>query len=716
MAALQKIRSKGKLLIGTLGLALFAFIAEEVVRAYSYSRNESHQRIGEVYGEKLNYQDFNSLVDEYTSVIKFTNGLSSLTDEQTASVRDQVWQTYVNQKIIEHECEELGLTVTDAEMQNILATGRNPMLSQTPFRTSQGAFDINALKNFLNQYDELRNNSEISSDVREQYTQMYNYWKFVEKSIRQQTLAQKYQTLLGSVLISNPTAAKDAFEARTNESEILMAALPYTSVKDADVTVDDKELKDKYNELKPIFHTNEESRDIKYIDIQVTASESDKKALDEEMNEYAKSLAEGGNIAKIVRESGSLVSYSPLPISKKTLPHDIADELDSMNVGDQKGPFTHAHDNTVNIIRLIDKVSRPDSVEVRQIAAVGADMEAAEKTADSIITALNAGANFDTIAKKYNQPATKVWMTSAQYEGMTIDDNNRKFLETITTAPVGNYNKTVLDGQGVIISQVTDRRNFITKYDVAVIKRPINFSKETYDKAYGKFSSFLAGKTVEKLEEEAAKEGYSVQTRKAVSSAENKVANISSTRDAMRWIFNKSTKINEISPLYECGDNDHLLVIVLTGINKKGYASMDDEQVKTFLTSEVQRDKKAVMLQEKIKGAKSVADVTKLEGAVSDTIKHVTFANNAFIAKVGASEPALSGAVSTAKKGDFKAGVKGNSAVYAFQVLDQSKTAGEFDKKKEEKTAAQMLMRTLNSFMADLYDKANVEDYRYLFF
>lgn len=716
MATLQKIRSYGKLLIAVVGLALFAFIAEEFVRAFSYTRNESHQRIGKVYGEKLNVQDFNALVDEYASVIKFTNGLSSLTDEQTSTVRDQVWQTYVNQGIIEHECEALGLTVTDAEMQNILATGRNPMLAQTPFRTTQGTFDVNALKNFLNQYNELRNNNEISGDVKEQYTQMYNYWKFVEKSIRHQTLAQKYQTLLGSTLISNPVAAKAAYDAKANESEIVMAALPYTSIKDTDITVDDKELRDKYNEMKQIFRTNEESRDIKYIDVQVTASESDKKALNDEMEKYAQALAEGGNAAKIVRESGSQVSYSPLPISKKTLPHDIAEKLDSMNAGDQVGPFAHAHDNTVNIVRLINKVDRPDSVEVRQIAAVGADMAAAEKTADSIMAALAAGADFDTIAKKYNQPATKVWMTSAQYEGMTIDDNNRKFLETITTAPVGVYNKTVLDGQGIIISQVTDRRNIITKYDVAVIKRPVNFSKETYDKAYGKFSSFLAGKTVEKLEEEAAKEGYSIQTRNGISSAEHRVANVSSTRDAMRWIFNKSTKVNEISPLYECGDNDHLLVIVLTGVNKKGYTSMDDEQVKAFLTAEVQKDKKATILKEKIKDAKSVADVAKMEGAVTDTIKHITFANNAFIAKVGASEPALSGAVSTAKKGEFKAGVKGNSAVYAFQVLEQTKTGGEYDKKKEEKSAAQALMRTLGNFTSDLYEKANVEDHRYLFY
>lgn len=717
MATLQKIRSYGKILIGVVGLALFAFIAEELVRAFSYTRTESHQRIGEIYGENINVQDFNNLVEEYSSVIKFTNGLSSLTEEQTASIRDQVWQTYVNQKLIEHECEKLGLTVTDAEMQNIITTGRNPMLAQTPFRTQQGGFDVNALKNFLNQYEEIRNNNEISGDIKEQYTQMYNYWQFVEKSIRQQTLAQKYQTLLAATLVSNPVAAQYAFDGKTNESEVLMAALPYTTVKDADVTVEDNELKAKYNEMKEIFRTSQETRNIRYIDVEVTASQEDKDALQQEMNQYAASLAEGAEPAKVVREAGSSVAYSQLPISAKTLPHDIAERIDSMQVGTQIGPFIHAHDNTTNIVRLIGKVSSPDSVEIRQIVAPGTDMASAEKTADSIMTALAGGENFDSIAKKYNQPATKTWVTSEQYEGMTIDENNRKFIQTITTASVGSYNKIVMDGQGVMVAQVTDRRNLITKYDVAVIKRTIDFSKDTYSKAYNKFSSFLAGNaTAADIEANAAKEGYNIQTRKGMGSSEHYVAGVRSTRDAMRWIFDGDTKPGAVSPLYECGDNDHLLVVILDGVNPKGYANMDDDQVKSFLTTEVQKDKKAAILLEKMEAAKSIEDVAKMEGAVTDTIKHINFASNAFISKVGASEPALSGSVSSAKQGDFKAGIKGNSAVYAYKVLAQDKTAGEFDKKKEERTAAQMMLRSLGNFTSELYDKADVVDHRYLFY
>lgn len=717
MATLQKIRNNGKILIGIVGIALFAFIAEEFVRSLSYTQAESRQRIGKVEGKSVNYQDFNDLVNEYVNVIKFTNGLTSLPDEQVSMMRDQVWTTYVNETLLENECKKLGIMVTDAELQTIINNGTNQMLAQTPFRSAQGTFDANALKQFLTQYNEIVNNASIPAETKEQYKQMYDYWKFVEKSIRKQTLLEKYQALLGGTITSNALDAKIAYDENANESNIAMAMLPYSSIKDTEVVVDDSELKAKYNEMKDLFVNKAETRDIKYIDIEVVASEEDEAALQEEMNGYAEALKNGADAAKTVREAASLVPYSVLPVSTASLPNDVKNRLDSLAVGQQTETYRNAADNTINIVRLISKVSRPDSVELRQIAVPGVDMASAEKTADSIMTVLQAGENFDSIAKKFDQPAEKIWLTSAQYEGMTIDENNRKFIETVTTAPVNSYNKIVLDGQGIIIAQVTAQRNVIDKYNLAVIKRTIDFSKDTYGKAYNDFSSFLAGNpTAEEIEAHAAEAGYTLQSRQSVSNTEHYVANVSSTREAMRWIFNEDTKIGDVSPLYECGENNHMLVVILNGIHKQGHMNWNDSQVKEFLTTQVIRDKKANMLQEKMKDAKSIADVAKLDGAVNDTITHISFANNAFISKVGSSEPALSGAVSACKKGDFKAGVKGNAGVFAFQVLDKHSHSAGYDEKKEISQAAQLYKRVVNSFSTELYQKAEVEDNRYMFY
>lgn len=105
MATLQNIRSKGPLLVIVIGLALFAFIAGDAWKVLQ--PHQSHD-VGEVNGETLSAQDYQNMVEEYTEVIKFSSGMSSLNDEQTNQVKDEVWRSYVNNKLIEKEAKKLG--------------------------------------------------------------------------------------------------------------------------------------------------------------------------------------------------------------------------------------------------------------------------------------------------------------------------------------------------------------------------------------------------------------------------------------------------------------------------------------------------------------------------------------------------------------------------------------------------------------------------------
>ena len=253
-----------------------------------------------------------------------------------------------------------------------------------------------------------------------------------------------------------------------------MAALPYSSIMDSEITVTDKDLKAKYNKYKGVFETAEETRSIKYIDIAVKASKEDEAELNKEMADYAQQLNDGVAPAKVVRESHSLIPYSALPISKKTLPTDIANQMESMKDGEQVGPYYNNTDNTMNIVRLISTQTLPDSIQYRLIGIPAMDMTLAEKSADSIMNAIKAGAPFDTIAKKYSQSGEKMWMTSSQYEGMNIDETNKKFIETITTASAGSLQKLVMDGQSVLVINVLETRNPVSKYDVAVVKTPLS--------------------------------------------------------------------------------------------------------------------------------------------------------------------------------------------------------------------------------------------------
>ena len=144
MATLQNIRSKGPLLVIVIGLALFAFIAGDAWKVLQ--PHQSHD-VGEVNGDALSAQDYQALVEEYTDIIKFSSGTTSLSDDQTNQVKDEVWRTYVNNKLLENEAKKLGLTVSKAEIQAIIDAGVHPLLQQTPFRNPQSM--INNYKNLI---------------------------------------------------------------------------------------------------------------------------------------------------------------------------------------------------------------------------------------------------------------------------------------------------------------------------------------------------------------------------------------------------------------------------------------------------------------------------------------------------------------------------------------------------------------------------------------
>ncbi|WP_418852078.1 peptidylprolyl isomerase [Prevotella sp.] len=713
MPALGKIRSKGVLLICIISLGLFAFIAEEAFRSCESSSNDARQQVGEVLGEKINVTEFQKLVDEYTEVIKMQQGQDNLNEDQLNQVKDMVWNTYVQTKLIENETKKLGLTVTDAELQNVLTEGTNPMLMQTPFVNQQtGRFDVNALKKFLAEY---KAQGQANPQLAKQYDTIYKYWTFIEKTLRQQLLAQKYQGLFAHCFLSNKVEAQMAFNDQNQESQIQLAALSYSSIDDNKVQISDADLKAKYDEVKGRFKQYVESRDIKYVDVQVKASATDRAALQKEFAGYSQALASATDASDVVRKSTSLVNYLGVPVSKDAYPYDIAQRLDSMAVGSTSKVFENNSDNTLNVIKLVSKQLLPDSVQYRQIQVAGATAEESAKRADSIYNALKAGADFEVIAKKYGQTGEKTWLTTRQYQSApSLDHNTKDYIMSLNTMSV-NELKNVALSQGNLIVQVVDRKGMINKYVAAVVKKNVTFSKDTYSAAYNKFSSFVsANLTADAIVKNAAKAGFNVQERKDVTTAEHNLAGIRSTRDAMRWLFD--AKKGDVSPLYECGDNDHLLVVVLDNINNVGYRSLDDAQVKEYVKGEVLKDKKAEMLMAKLNGVKSVA-AAKAKGANVSTVNQVTFAAPVFVPATGASEPALSGAVAATAKGKFcKLPVKGNAGVYVFEVTNKTQRPGKFDAATEMQKLRQKEMQMASNFMNELYIKAKVVDNRYLFF
>ena len=711
MATLQSFRSKGPLLVIVIGLALFAFIAGDAWKVLQ--PHQGRQDVGEVNGEKLSAQEYQKMVDEFSEVIKLTNGLNSLNEDQLTNVKDQVWNTYVTNQLIAGEAEKLGLTVTDKELQAVIDEGTNPLLMQTPFRNPQtGAFDKDMLKKFLVEYANL-GSSQMPAQYVEYYQKLGNFWTFVEKTLRQSLLASKYQNLIAKSLISNPVAAEDAFKGRTEQSDLLLAGVPYASISDSTITVSDEEIKNLYNERKESYKQPVETRDIQYIDVHVVPSAEDRGAVLKEVTEFTDQLDKTTtDYASFVRSTGSTVNYTGVAINKTSLPQDVAARLDSASVNEVYGPYYNAGDDSYNTFKILAKTTAPDSIQFRQIQVM-ADTEARRtELADSIFNAIKGGADFAEVAKAYGQTGEATWVNAMSWEGAALDADNLKYIQTLINQPV-NELKNLKVGQANLILQVMSKKAMKPKYDVAVIKCPVEFSKETYNDAYNKFSQFVAqNTTLEDMKKNAEEAGYTVIPRSDFTSDAHYVGNIHSTQEALRWIFN--AKAGEVSPLYECGDNDHMIMVGVEAINKKGYVNIN--KVANMLRNEIIRNKKAEQLMGQMKDFNSLAQIKEMKDAVSDSVKHVTFNAPAYISVTHASEPAISAYASKTDVEKVSAPIKGNAGVYMIQVYAKDKGSEEFDAKKEESALSSMSSAYANQCISELREKGKVTDQRYLYF
>ena len=689
MATLQKLRNMGPLLVIFVGLALFAFIAGDAWRLFQSDSMEA--TVGTFDGDKLSAMDFEEIYKECENAQRmFRMGdprlseeqrTASFTEEELAYIKEEAWGVFTQLAVAEKQAEELGITVTDEEITDILTNNGSAYLNSVyhPFRNAE---DLNTV---IAAHNQMMNDGQYDANI----AALYSCWKYIEKRIKLEALNNKQVKLVEYATIANPVLANKNFKLNDKAYDLEVVAFPYTSVADSLVAVSEKEIKEFYNKNKKhIYKQEQETRDIKYVSVKVVPSESDRKEVLAQMNETAETLKNGETeYSRIARTSRSEFEYNDLLWAKNAYPEDIQVRVDQAQVNEVVGPYLNPSDNTYNVFKVTEKCTVPDSLLVRAIVVNSQSEDEVNATTDSLLNALKNKADFKEVAKNYAH-VDSLWMTSKEFYTAGLIDNVQTQKEIYNARP-GVYNVSEFKSiPGKLIYQVINKKGKADVCNLVVIKREITFSSDTYDMAYNKFSQFIAScKNIDELDSKATEFGYRVQKMNDVNASTRNINNIPQTYSVVKWALAEERKAGEFSGIEECGA-EYLVFAAVTRVNAKGYIALDKEinnygtKLSDIIKNRLVLDKKAELIAQELEGKEynAIKDNSKAQVA---RVNMVEFKKATHIPSLNVDEPVISVVAANMQVGETSAPIKGDNGVYVINVVGRNSKDGFFNAQKE---------------------------------
>jgi peptidyl-prolyl cis-trans isomerase D len=700
MATLEKIRSKGLLLLIVVGLALVVFIVGDLVNSGSTYFQENSANVAVINGDKVKIRNYAEKMDQFNDVVKLQYG-NNINDEMTEQIRQMVWESTVTEKVIGDECANIGMTVTKNELADMIV-GNNispMMMSNQMFFNENGQFDVNNVKQFIASID----SEEAEQNIPYEQLRLYrNYWRYWEHAIKVNRLQEKYTNLLNSALVVNPLEAKYAYESAKVSADAVYAMKNYFAIPDSTINVSDAEIKTLYNKKKEQFK-QKQSADIKYIVVDIKPSTDDFAEVEKWINDLKAEFTTTNDIAAIVN-SNSDVQYRGENLTKEQIDADFQEFAFSGQAGEVMGPIFV--NNTYKMARIIENgIASIDSVNLSNMYLRRETAEATQALADSIMDAVKNGADFAELAKTHSllQNAANGgeigWVSEMGLE--------KKIATPAFSTPAKNM-FIVKEGNDINLFYVNELGAKTTKAKVAILAREVSATSRTQAELYNKMKQFIVdNNTIEALEAEAANNGYVVMTASNIDINATAINNIQKAREVVRWVF--ENKEGAISDIFEV--EDKIIAVAVDKHNAEGYRSI--ESVKAQLAAEIRKDKKADILIAQMAG-KSM-DQLIAEGFRVDTVRNVNFAST-YVGAIG-NEPSLFARVANAEIEKESAPIKGNTGAYIFKVINKNEEAKPYNEKEE-----MVMLETRESYMNPylaieaLKTAAEIKDMRYIYY
>jgi len=707
MAVIGTIRKHSALAVILVGVAIGAFIVSDLFTGKRGGRN-SIPSLGTIAGEEITVTDYNRRVDENIELQRANQNKENLTVQETFDIRQNTWTQYLNEIIMGKEYDRLGLTVTTEELYDLVQGPRPHNLIMQYFQDpNTNQYSPQLVINFLQNLDNMK------PEVKKQ-------WLNLEKYIKDDRLTQKYQALVSKGYYVPEAFAGLDYANKKKNAEIRFVAIRYTTLKDEDVTLTDKDYEAFYEKNKHTYD-QEPSRDIDYVIFEVLPSAEDRSNIRESVYQVYDDFRNATDYVTFVN-STSDSRYDSTWFKKGQLPVILDSLLFSLPVGSFVPPFEE--NNAWHMARLMDMQLRPDSMKAEHvlIAYQGAfkaaetnirTKEQAEKTADSIYNVI--------IADKTKLQALAYTLS----DDGSAKQNNGDLGWFADGNMVGPFNEAVLKGNvgdvvkvetifGYHVIKITGKKDPVTKVRAAIINRSIDPSSKTFQDVYTQASSFAGeNNTGTKFETAVTNLGLNKRSGTNLREMGNSIPGIDYPREIIRWAYYEGIETGEVSPVFDVGGS--YVVAVLTTIREKGIIPL--EQMKENIKTLVLNEKKASVIKERV--SNSGSDLYQIASEFNtkvDTNLNLTFGSRN-IPGFG-SEFQVIGEVFSMNEGEQSGPIQGNGGIFVVKLdrfVEPPQVA-------DYKVYRDQMLNTFRSRMngnpmfTALQKKVKIEDNRLLFF
>lgn len=653
MALITKIRRNLWLVLILLGLALAAFIVMDMTSSQNMGGSTQFE-VGQVGDETISWTEFQ-------------NAESILYAGSTGNVyarRDALWNYMVRSSIIDQETDELGITVTDDEMQELQFGNNISPVIQRNFADANGRLNVEALNNFREAYNAGNLNQQSLS-----------FWEFQEGQVESEALQSKLNSLVvKGMYMPNWNVEKRHYE-NNGKIDFAYVKVPFDQIEDTEVSISDADLQAYIEENSGEYTIDEETRNVVYVAFDVVPTSQDSTDILASITELK------GDLMKITEDSlffeNNYGVYENTYVKAGELSVNIMDTISTWETGTIYGPYRDGGEYVV--AKLIDKKVIPDSVEVRHILRSVNDqtqLAAASQLLDSLKTVIESGASsFDTLARQFSQDPG----SGAQGGDLGFTSPGRMvqpFNDLVFyRAEVGKM--YIIGTQfGLHLVEVTDQK-FLSEdpsYRMAYLKEAIIPSEETQNVEYDKVVEFISkNRTYAELEATVnADENLEFQFGNGLTRDAFVVGELGpeqASRDIVNWAYNQDVEPGDVSPdvyIYEDGVNyfnSKYVVAGLTAINPPGLASV--ATVRSEIEPKVINQKKGEKIAASISGKDLNAIASQYDISV-DTAQGAVFISG-FVPGVG-SEPKVVGKAFALDEGASAGPIIGNSGVYFLTV------------------------------------------------